>query len=217
MYKLSEVEKQRLIDEMLDFLFKEIGISAKVDNSRATLNTLMLLNTNFPLGDYFYSLQDKLLSYEAQKNMIIPQFDDGVKKLDFPYIKADMLVFFGNTVIRADTENCLENKMLLCAGVQINEKFYELLKQTGFNLQFDSPYIIEGYNLNCEYIAKIVLDNNISNLTTAVRQLAQFVKAENLNTLAVQLVDEKIKELFLTELKNQNVSAKIVFVLPTNI
>ena len=105
--KLSKVKQEELIDEMIDFLIKENGIKPDFDylklNKRNLLNNLLLLHATENLGDYFYSLQDKLLASENDKtfNVLALNYkkDIAYAKADVTNINADMVVYFAKDII----------------------------------------------------------------------------------------------------------------------
>lgn len=208
--KLLDSEKDAIIDDMLDFLAKELEISLPQNlNKRNTLNTLMLLNTNFPIADYFYALQNKLLMCEAKENAV------ELKNANpdcFPFVKADILLFFSNTLLRGDTADCLDNKMVLSAGVQLNEFYFNALKADGFNINYCEPYIFENENLNCEYIAKILVNEDETNLRCAINKFAKFVKTEKLKSAAIYALNDNIKTFIKQAFNKEKIKAKIIFI-----
>ncbi len=212
MVKLTEQQKEKLIDDMLDFFSKEMGISLRdIGDKRGALNTLMAINTNFPLGEYFYGLQDKLLSDEASSNAVSTRFDGATKKLNFCYIKADMLVYFGEKLLHVDAKKCVENDIIISAGVQVNEDFYNQLKQTGFIESYTKPYITAGYNLNCYYIAKILL-NAPEQLNLCAAEIFKFAEKNKLKNIAIYVGNNgDIKPVF-EKLSERYKQIKLVYV-----
>ncbi len=171
--KLNKEKIESLIDDMIDFLVKEMGQDPNTMlnkfaniNKRDLLNYLMLMNATSELGDYFLSLQDRLLSNENETKKISKlTYKNSVAYCDYDIfnVDADMVVYFSTDLFAENFTPNIDNLMILKAGVQLAHDHYLQYKQSGYTLNYKQPYITEAYNLPSEYIAKVVVKNSVQN------------------------------------------------------
>ncbi len=192
--KLSKVKQEELIDEMIDFLIKENGIKPDFDylklNKRNLLNNLLLLHATENLGDYFYSLQDKLLASENDKtfNVLALNYkkDIAYAKADVTNINADMVVYFAKDIISLEMTETSDNKIMLKAGVQVGADLYQQYKENGFLPDYNSPYITEAYNLPANYLAKILVSEEVD-YQVVFKQIYDFALENEVYSIFIDL------------------------------
>lgn len=212
--KITKAKRDEIVDELLDFLIKELGLKDfKIEekNKRETLNYLMLLCPDVNLGDYFFALQDKLLESENEvKDFSKIKFKNKVAETeqDLLNFNADVVAVISNQLFANDLDfTNIDNQIILKAGLQLKGELYIQLKQNGFNVNHACPYYCEGYNLPCQYFAKIVYKDD-EGLIEAIKNLYKFAQENNLKTVCVDLNSHKLKG-YLIELKPKNLKLVI--------
>lgn len=202
--KISKAKQEELIDEMCDFLIKESGIKPSFDytklNKRSLLNNLLLLHATENLGDYFYSLQDKLLSSESEKSVNVMALkykkDIAYTKADVTNINADMVVYFSENVIDVSMEETMDNKILLKAGLQVGADLYQQHKENGFLPDYNSPYITDAYNLPANFLAKVLIKQD-EDYSEIFKQIFNFALENEVYSVFVDLPKEINKDVII--------------------
>lgn len=204
--KISKAKQEELVDEMCDFLIKESGVKPSFDytklNKRSLLNNLLLLHATENLGDYFYSLQDKLLSSEREKpvNVMALKYkkDIAYTKADVTNINADMVVYFSESVIDVNMEETMDNLILLKAGLQMGADLYQQHKENGFLPDYNSPYITDAYNLPANFLAKVLIKHEENaDYSDEFKQIFNFALENEVYSVFVDLPKEINKDVII--------------------
>ncbi len=235
----SDIE---IVEEMLNILCKEseIKLPQNLSNGdkRAVLKDLMLVRPMGDLNEYFIELQNALLSREMRARAIaVDDFKFSKKKCfysaDILDLKVDMIVVFTDKLFANfnPDEIDINAELILRGGVNINEDLAKIYYENKAVYSYKEPYIVSGYNLACQYVAKILLPNSgeemlvedIDNLRQCVSELFDFVKEKKFHIIAIDLsniskyhsklalekwvVDESLKNL-----KSKKIKTNIIFV-----
>ncbi len=228
---LNEDERKILIEELLNVLTKEneqkLPNDLTDDDKRWILNNLMLMRTMGYLDAEFINKQDRLLSYENALSGIVKINCFKFKKnyvmtnINITKLEVDALVLFSNNIFgRLDAHfKCLENEILLKAGLQINEDLAFKLKSDNGIVNYRQPYVVEGYNLPAKNIVKVILPNlyfkfseiEKDKLKENLRNLFVKAKADKWKSMAVELSEfplnypkDILKNIIINECKNLN-------------
>lgn len=208
---ITTEKKNEIIDEMLDFLIKEIGINYikefELLDKRELLDVLRLMNSTSLNNDYFLGLQDKLLKEENKKfiNVYKLKFVKGVAETDaeLTAINSDLVVYFSKNLISQQIDSSLDNCVVLKAGVQVNIEYSKALKENGFNVDFNRVYFTEGYNLPCQYLGKVVYENDVN--LDCLKQVFEFLKEYELETVYFYLNNTNLKLEDIVKFKPKNI------------
>ena len=69
--------------------------------------------------------------------------------------------------------------------MQIKNDIAKIYKDNN-NIEFNLPYILNGYNLNCKYVVKVVLEKSVNNIDNYLENvfinIFNFAKEKKLNT-----------------------------------
>lgn len=228
---LNENEKKEIIDELLNILTKENEQKLLDDltdeDKRWLLNNLMLMRTMGYLDENFLHKQDSLLSYENRLGGVVNPTDFKFKKNIAFYnenitkLSVDAIIIFSSNLFgRLDNYiKCLDNTILLHAGLQVNEDLAFKLKSNNGLIDYTVPYIIEGYNLPAKNIVKIMLreiygnflDSDKERLKLVLNNLFQEIKELHWKTIAIGIYDfpmnyplELMKNIITNEFQRLN-------------
>ena len=227
------MEKEEIIEKILKLISKEMenpNLIEQFKNSPEELiNTYFILcpveNINLEIVD----LQNKLFALQENNYIEFEKCKHIIKTEESYYslkIKSDYTLVFSNHLIEGIDIKSFDNFIILNGGMQLKQELAECFKQTGYVYSCKTPYIVNGYNLPCKKLCKILYlldgDNkgiDVNNLVEAVSILCEKIKEGS--KLIVDLTPfrnkdfQKIKKQIIEtfKLKNKNKKIKIKFIL----
>ena len=204
----EEKSNDEILDEMLNTLCKESEIklpkNLSITDKRDILNNLMLVRPIGYLDEYFVNLQNEFLKREMQDKLISLDNIKYNKKgmfisADILNLKADMIVIFTYRLF-ADVNlgiNNIDRELILRGGVNINEDFAKIYYDNNAVYSYKEAYIVPGYNLPSQYVAKILLPDiskkmlkeDEDNLKQSISNLFDFIKTKKLKIVAIDLTN----------------------------
>ena len=237
----EEKSNDEILDEMLNTLCKESEIklpkNLSITDKRDVLNNLMLIRPIGYLDEYFVNLQNEFLKREMQDKLISL---DNIKlnkkgtiiSADIFNLKADMIVIFTYRLfadVNLGTDN-IDTELILRGGVNINEDFAKIYYDNNAVYSYKEPYIVPGYNLPSQYVAKILLPDiskkmlkeDEDNLKQSISNLFDFIKTKKLKIVAIDLTNfskqnsgESLGKFVIDEclknLKSKKIKINIIF------
>lgn len=237
----EEKSNDEILDEMLNILCKESEIklpkNLSITDKRDVLNNLMLIRPIGYLDEYFVNLQNEFLKREMQDKLISL---DNIKlnkkgtiiSADIFNLKADMIVIFTYRLfadVNLGTDN-IDTELILRGGVNINEDFAKIYYDNNAVYSYKEPYIVPGYNLPSQYVAKILLPDiskkmlkeDEDNLKQSISNLFDFIKTKKLKIVAIDLTNfskqnsgESLEKFVIDEclknLKSKKIKINIIF------
>ena len=237
----EEKSNDEILDEMLNILCKESEIklpkNLSITDKRDVLNNLMLIRPIGYLDEYFVNLQNEFLKREMQDKLISL---DNIKlnkkgtiiSADIFNLKADMIVIFTYRLfadVNLGTDN-IDTELILRGGVNINEDFAKIYYDNNAVYSYKEPYIVPGYNLPSQYVAKILLPDiskkmlkeDEDNLKQSISNLFDFIKTKKLKIVAIDLTNfskqnsgESLGKFVIDEclknLKSKKIKINIIF------
>lgn len=240
-FMFEEKSNDEILDEMLNILCKESEIklpkNLSIEDKREVLNNLMLIRPIGYLDEYFVNLQNKFLKREMQDKLISL---DNIKlnkkgtiiSADIFNLKADMIVIFTYRLfadVNLGTDN-IDTELILRGGVNINEDFAKIYYDNNAVYSYKEPYIVPGYNLPSQYVAKILLPDiskkmlkeDEDNLKQSISNLFDFIKTKKLKIVAIDLtnfskqnsgeyLDKFVIDECLKNLKSKKIKINIIF------
>lgn len=220
---ISEEEYVELLDDLLSAFSKETEQSLPdnltIKQKRWLLDALLEVRSLGDLDKDLLQMQDKLLSYEANKRGVNDiarfKFNKGVANFEcgLETINADVCVFIGCSLIPSiDQQLETEKQIMSCAGIQLKEDFGVILNQNHNVISKTNIYVADGYNLPCKKVVKILVNfqnsqTDYASFLTAVKELFLFLKQNNFKSVAIDLktlknYDFVMAEIFKREIKN---------------
>lgn len=237
----EEKSNDEILDEMLNILCKESEIklpkNLSITDKRDVLNNLMLVRPISYLDEYFVNLQNEFLKREMQDKLISVDNMKLNKKgtiisADIFNLKVDMFVVFSNRLF-ADANlgsNNIDAELVLRGGLNINEDFAKIYYDNNAVYSYKEPYIVPGYNLPSQYVAKILLPDiskkmlkeDEDNLKQSISNLFDFIKTKKLKIVAIDLTNfskqnsgESLEKFVIDEclknLKSKKIKINIIF------
>lgn len=240
-FMFEEKSNDEILDEMLNILCKESEIklpkNLSITDKRDVLNNLMLIRPIGYLDEYFVNLQNEFLKREMQDKLISL---DNIKlnkkgtiiSADIFNLKADMIVIFTYRLfadVNLGTDN-IDTELILRGGVNINEDFAKIYYDNNAVYSYKEPYIVPGYNLPSQYVAKILLPDiskkmlkeDEDNLKQSISNLFDFIKTKKLKIVAIDLTNfskqnsgESLEKFVIDEclknLKSKKIKINIIF------
>lgn len=237
----EEKSNDEILDEMLNILCKESEIklpkNLSITDKRDVLNNLMLIRPIGYLDEYFVNLQNEFLKREMQDKLISVDNMKLNKKgmfisADILNLKADMIVIFTYRLfadVNLGTDN-IDTELILRGGVNINEDFAKIYYDNNAVYSYKEPYIVPGYNLPSQYVAKILLPDiskkmlkeDEDNLKRSISNLFDFIKTKKLKIVAIDLTNfskqnsgESLEKFVIDEclknLKSKKIKINIIF------
>lgn len=237
----EEKSNDEILDEMLNILCKESEIklpkNLSITDKRDVLNNLMLIRPIGYLDEYFVNLQNEFLKREMQDKLISVDNMKLNKKgtiisADIFNLKADMIVIFTYRLfadVNLGTDN-IDTELILRGGVNINEDFAKIYYDNNAVYSYKEPYIVPGYNLPSQYVAKILLPDiskkmlkeDEDNLKQSISNLFDFIKTKKLKIVAIDLTNfskqnsgESLEKFVIDEclknLKSKKIKINIIF------
>ena len=222
------MEKENLLDEILNILLKESEIKFNTEVSQSekvsVFNALMITRPVGYLDEEFLKLQDKYLKINLTDNVIDVEnlaFKNKIADVDANMfdLKTDMLVVFSKNLLSgANLDVCdIDNQLVLKAGLQFNEDLSkEYIVDKGV-LKYDKPYIVKTDNLHSSYVAKLLYGAELMMLTTAVEKVFDFAINKNLKNITFDFNNlyfadvDKIKKEIKNISKNKKYKQKLIF------
>ena len=240
-FMFEEKSNDEILDEMLNILCKESEIklpkNLSITDKRDVLNNLMLVRPIGYLDEYFVNLQNEFLKREMQDKLISLDNIKYNKKgmfisADILNLKADMIVIFTYRLfadVNLGTDN-IDTELILRGGVNINEDFAKIYYDNNAVNSYKEPYIVPGYNLPSQYVAKILLPDiskkmlkeDEDNLKQSISNLFDFIKTKKLKIVAIDLTNfskqnsgESLGKFVIDEclknLKSKKIKINIIF------
>lgn len=237
----EEKSNDEILDEMLNILCKESEIklpkNLSITDKRDVLNNLMLVRPISYLDEYFVNLQNEFLKREMQDKLISLDNIKYNKKgmfisADILNLKADMIMIFTYRLfadVNLGTDN-IDTELILRGGVNINEDFAKIYYDNNAVYSYKEPYIVPGYNLPSQYVAKILLPDiskkmlkeDEDNLKQSISNLFDFIKTKKLKIVAIDLTNfskqnsgESLEKFVIDEclknLKSKKIKINIIF------
>ena len=148
------------------------------------------------------------------------------------FVPSDLAVVFSNNLLNNSNplDCCIDNNIIKYGGLQIKEDLSKIFVENGQVLSYIIPYIVNGYNLACKRVAKMLMpvisgEMSVEFKNTLIYNLEKvfdYAKQNNLKTISVNLefpscYDNKlVTHLVIEECKRLNktkkLKAKIIFV-----
>lgn len=201
-----------LVEDLFMALTKELELKISkemtIEEKRKMIDMLSVVCPVGVLDEEFFSKQEKVLSYEKSLKVVIDETLVSYKKkqasvnCDLFTVNADFCVVFTSNLICGYTQdlNNIDNQIAIHGGLEINESYYNLLKENNYILLETKPYIVDTKNLTFNKLAKILikdlnnLDDNFQNIKLAVDDVFEYAKQNNLKNLVFNLNNFKNKE-----------------------
>lgn len=194
----------KYIDELLSAFSKESEI--KYDENLPIEEKLKLLNICMVYRPVGYSdesilrLQDEWLNMVNSKQMIDlrrnrHEFIESKNIDDVCFYNTDVTLIVSENLFSGSSMDFSETDyVVMRGGIQINEEFYKIYNEDLHNLKYKKPYIVPGFNLYCENLAKIlipkrkvVVKEDVAGFMVAFDELIKKMKSLNLGSLMVSL------------------------------
>lgn len=162
--------KEDIINNLLGMLSKDnelvLPADLSLEDKRFFIDVFILLRSQGAIDEDILNLQNKLLSDEKEQRKI------DISNLDFHKniasncycitdIETDIAIVFTNNLF-TDTnhlDNNIDNLLIKRGGLQIQEELAEIFLKDYQILSYQKPYIVNGHNLACKKLAKIIIRN----------------------------------------------------------
>lgn len=226
--KLNSEEYENIIDEMLNVLAKEseqkIPASLSYKTKRELLNTIISIHLSGDLGDDFFIMQDKLLSYENMDKKVLEieelRFSKNIAAHygDVECLNVDVIAAlinmptFDYTYFSNDVS--LEKKLVSLSGLKLREDLTKGIKL--YQESSSNCYVCKGYNLRAEYVffsklpkvKGLPIDDDIKKLKDCY--IDCLLKAKEMKSKSIafcidfefeKYIDESLIEIIIEEIK----------------
>lgn len=240
MYEYTKQDIE-LIDNLLDMLSKDneqkLPKNLSIQDKRFFIDAYILIRSCGDLNECLLKLQDKLLFKENDSNIIDItnlKFRKNTATINgnIAFVPSDLAVVFSNNLLNNSNplDCCVDNSIIKYGGLQIKEDLSKIFVENGQVLSYIIPYIVNGYNLACKRVAKVIMpfiNNEMSveiknTLVTNLENVFNYIKQNNLKLISVNLDFpscynyDLIKNIVVEECKklnkNKRIKAKIIFV-----
>lgn len=240
MYEYTKQDIE-LIDNLLEMLSKDneqkLPKNLSIQDKRFFIDAYILIRSCGDLNESLLKLQDKLLFKENDGNIIDIsniKFRKNTATINgnIAFVPSDLAVVFSNNLLNNSNplDCCVDNNIIKYGGLQIKEDLSKIFVENGQVLSYIIPYIVNGYNLACKRVAKMLMpvisgEMSVEFKNTLIYNLEKvfdYAKQNNLKTISVNLefptcYDNKlVTHLVIEECKRLNktnkLKAKIIFV-----
>lgn len=225
---MNLINENEVFEELFNLFLKEFEIdrNRKIPEDKK-LTFLKIFSVNYfsdSEEDYLAKVQDRYLQL-IQDNSELIDLSELIKnkKAAMPYnpleIRAEMLVVITPKLLSGGVELQNINSLLpIYGGVRINNDLYSLYKQDKNIVSSKKPYVINGYNLPYQSVAKLIVSKDdafyIDNLNMNMDELIKIIKLnkfknilfvidEHLNGAKndfIEIINKKIKKLKINTL-----------------
>ena len=190
-----------LVEDLFMVLTKELELKISneitIEEKRKMIDMLLVVCPVGVLDEEFFLKQEKVLSYEKSLKVVDNETPIIYKKkqasvnCDLFTVNADLCVIFTSNLICGYTQdlNNIDNQIVIHGGLEINENYFNLLKENNYLLTESKAYIVDTKNLTFNKLAKILvkdlnnLDNSFENIKFAIDDVFEYAKQNNLKNL----------------------------------
>ena len=237
-YPQSDIE---LIDNLLDLLSKDseqkLPKNLSLQDKRFFVDAYILIRSCGDVNENILKLQDRLLFKENDSKIFDlsnVKFRKNIANINgnFAFVPVDLAIVFSNNLLTNSNplDYCVDNNIIKYGGLQIKEELSKIFIENGQVLSYIMPYIVNGYNLACKSVAKIlmpVISIDMSaefknTLICNLQNVFKYAKENNLKTISVNLCfpscyDYKLVSNIVVEeckkLNKQNkLKARLIFI-----
>lgn len=223
--RLTEDQYFEAVDNLLFALTREteqqIPTDLTLKQKRWLVDSLLEIRSAGDIDETMLQMQNKILNYELQQK--------GVKSLDdFRFVRSvanfncpmdvlnvDVCVLFSCSLLPGvDDISVNESKVMLSAGLQAKESFANILQENHNVLSKSKIYAIDGFNLPCKKIVKILTpDAGVINSTDysvfshSVKELFSYLKDNQFKSVAFDCLWLSKQDIALLEILNREIKA----------
>lgn len=227
------MKKQEIKNKLLKLISKELE-NANLEtlaknNLDEFINTYFIMCSTENINLEIVDLQNKLLMLEDRQVVEFEKLKNKIKTSDKYLslkIKTDYTVLFSNNLIENMDLNSIDNYIILNAGIQIKKGLADLFKEDGYILSYKNPYIVNGYNLPCKKLCKLLYSKeeltsakDVNNVLCAVDKVFQTANENSrvvidLSCFEVEtkkLLEREICKITKNKIKIKKIKLKFVF------